>query len=319
MKFFCLCFCGFALLAAARAEIFFEPQEVYGQTFAHDPSSITRDGTNWILFRTGPGVRAKWSSDLKTWREAPAVFTNSPAWISSVVPQRELDFWAPDVVHVGDEFFLYYSVSKWGKQVSAIGLAKRKVNTTEPWRDFGPVIVSTNGDAFNAIDPGAFRDRDGRLWLVFGSYWRGIFLVELDPSTGKRAAERVPPVHLAWNQAIEAPCLTRHGDFYYLFANWGQCCRGTNSTYEVRVGRAEKIGGPYRDRAGNDLAMGGGTPFLQSAGRFIGPGHIGMVDDGSTNGPERFSYHYYDAETRGRPRLALARIDWSNGWPQAVR
>ena len=128
----------------------------------------------------------------------------------------------------------------------------------------------------------------------------------------------MPPISLAWNRSIEASCLTRHGKFYYLFVNWGQCCQGTNSTYEVRVGRAEKVTGPYRDRDGNDLATGGGSPFLASAGRFIGPGHIGIVDDGSTNGVTQFSYHYYDADSRGRSRLAIGKIDWSSGWPVAT-
>jgi len=57
---------------------------------------------------------------------------------------------------------------------------------------------------------------------------------------------------------------------------------------------------------------------LQSCGRFIGPGHIGIVIGGSPNGPTRFSYHYYDADTEGRSRLALGKIDWSSGWPVAT-
>jgi arabinan endo-1,5-alpha-L-arabinosidase len=158
-------------------------------------------------------------------------------------------------------------------------------------------------------------DADGKLWLAFGSFWQGIYLTELDAQTGLRLAADAPLFHLAWNHSIEASCLTRRGDYYYLFVNWGECCKGTNSTYEVRVGRAGKVTGPYRDRQGNDLATGGGSVFLQSHGRFIGPGHIGIVNDGSTNGPAWFSYHYYDAGSQGRPRLAVGRIDWSSGWP----
>ena len=162
-------------------------------------------------------------------------------------------------------------------------------------------------------------DADGRLWLAFGSYWRGIFLTELNPQTGRRIGTNSPLHQLAWNDSIKAACLTRHGHFYYLFVNWGQSCQGTNSTYEVRVGRAEKITGPYLDRAGKKLADGGGTPFLQSSGRFIGPGHIGIVDDGNATGPTWFSYHYYDADTQGKSRLALGKIDWPDGWPVPAR
>jgi beta-glucanase (GH16 family) len=57
---------------------------------------------------------------------------------------------------------------------------------------------------------------------------------------------------------------------------------------------------------------------LQTNGRFIGPGHIGIVNDGTTNGPTRFSYHYYDADSQGRSRLSIGNIDWSDRWPVAV-
>jgi arabinan endo-1,5-alpha-L-arabinosidase len=222
----------------------------------------------------------------------------------------------------GWKFLLYYAVSTWGKQVSAIGLATNA--TLNPaasdylWTDCGPVIASTNGMAFNTIDPSVMLDTDGKLWLAFGSYWEGIFLTELNPQTGLRVATNSPIYHLAWNHSIEASCLTRHANSYYLFVNWGKCCEGTNSTYEVRLGRSDKVTGPYRDRDGNDLATGGGSPFLLSSGRFIGPGHIGIVNDGTTNGPTSFSYHYYDAGTQGRSRLAIGKIDWSGGWPVAT-
>jgi arabinan endo-1,5-alpha-L-arabinosidase len=121
---------------------------------------------------------------------------------------------------------------------------------------------------------------------------------------------------LAWNEEIEAPCLTRRNDHYYLFVNWGKCCRGTNSTYEVRVGRSQKVTGPYLDHEGVDLVEAGGKPFLKTSGRFIGPGHIAIL--AGTN-HDTFSYHYYDRESRGRSRLAIARLRWTDdGWPEAV-
>lgn len=308
-----------AALSANCAETKFEPLALEGQTFIHDPSTIIEDGTNYFIFGTGRGILTKSSPDLIHWENGDSVFRAPPAWTKQAVPAFRGFMWAPDVIRVNGKYFLYYAVSTWGKQVSAIGLATNTTLNPDAanfsWSDRGPVITSTNGCAFNTIDPSAFLDRDGRLWLAFGSFWEGIFLTELNPDTGLRAATNSPVYHLAWNHSIEASCLTRHGDFYYLFVNWGQCCKGTNSTYEVRVGRAEKITGPYRDRDGNDLATGGGSPFLESSGRFIGPGHIGIVDNGATNRPTRFSYHYYDADTQGRSRLAIGKIDWSDGWP----
>ncbi|MEY4917909.1 MAG: Intracellular endo-alpha-(1-_5)-L-arabinanase [Verrucomicrobiota bacterium] len=316
-----------ALAVASHAQSHFTPAELAGQTFTHDPSSIVKDGTNFFMFGTGPGIRTKSSPDLLHWENGRPVFRDVPAWADDFVPDYDGSVWAPDVVRVRGKFFLYYSCSKFGKPTSAIGLATSPTlnfsATNYFWHDAGAVIASTNGSPFNTIDPSAFLDRDGKLWLAFGSYWKGIFLMELNPQTGKRANTNLPPQHLAWNQSIEAACLTRHENFYYLFVNWGQCCKGTNSTYEVRVGRAEKIIGPYRDRDGNDLATGGGSPFLETTGKFVGPGHIGIVDDGGTNGGTngltQFSYHYYDATARGRSRLAIGKMDWSSGWPVAVQ
>ncbi len=298
----------------------FTPAELSGQTFIHDPSTVIRDGTNYFVFGTGPGVRIKTSPDLRKWENAGSVFRQPPDWTLKVSPDFWGYIWAPDIIRVNGKYFLYYSVSAWGKQTSAIGLASNptldSASKNYLWRDGGAVIASARGSAFNAIDPSAFLDRDDKLWLAFGSYWQGIFLAELNPHTGMRVATNAPLYHLAWNHSIEAACLTRHENFYYLFVNWGECCKGTNSTYEVRVGRAEKITGPYFDRAGQDLADGGGSPFLASSGRFIGPGHIGIVDDGAINGVTRFSFHYYDAATQGRSRLALGQIDWTDGWPR---
>ena len=338
----------------AGAQTNFVPAALEGQTFIHDPSTIVRDGANYFIFGTGPGIRTKSSPDLIHWSNGSSVFRFSPVWTTKAVPEFRDAIWAPDVIRVNGKFFLYYAVSTWGKQLSVINLATNPTlnpaATNFLWTDCGPVIASTNGSAFNAIDPSAFHDDDGKLWLAFGSYWRGIYLTELNPETGLRAAANSPLHHLAWNDSIEAACLTRHGHFYYLFVNWGQCCRGTNSTYEVRVGRAEKVTGPYRDREGNDLATGGGSLFLQSCGRFIGPGHIGIMDSGgdapsqnvaatpasprpstvplaTTTAASRpqapaltlFSYHFYDADAEGRSRLAIAKIDWTSGWPVAVK
>ncbi|HZI31228.1 MAG TPA: family 43 glycosylhydrolase [Candidatus Binatia bacterium] len=311
--------CLLILLTAAAgrsATNDFVPVTPTGQTFIHDPSSIVEDKGVFHVFGTGPGIRSKTSTNLTSWSNDGSVFEAAPAWTVKSVPEFRGYFWAPDVVQVNGKFFLYYSVSSWGKQTSAIGLATNptldSAATNYLWTDAGEVIGSTNGSLYNTIDPSAFLDSDGRLWLAFGSYWEGIFLTELDPQTGKLIRTNAPLYQLAWNPSIEAACLTRHGRFYYLFVNWGQCCRGTNSTYEVRVGRAEKITGPYRDRDGNNLATGGGSPFLQSQGRFIGPGHIGILHDGETT---RFSYHYYDADTHGRSRLAIGAIAWVDDWP----
>ena len=310
----------FSTLAGGGAETEFTPRPLTGQTFIHDPSTIVKAGGRYYVFGTGPGIRTKSSSDMIHWQNGDSIFMRPPAWTKRLVPAFAGFGWAPDVICVRGRYLLYYAVSTWGKPVSAIGLATNATQNPAAsnfqWHDGGEVIHSTNGTAFNAIDPSVVLAADGRLWLAFGSFFQGIFLTELDSQTGLRPGPDSPLYHLAWNDSIEAACLTRHGSFYYLFVNWGKCCKGTNSTYEVRMGRAEKITGPYCDRSGQDLVAGGGSQFLQSRGRFIGPGHIGIMADGATNGPTWFSYHFYDADTEGHSRLAIGRIDWSDGWPQ---
>ncbi len=291
----------------------------------HDPSTIVRDKGEYWLFYTGRGVRSLHSHDLVTWTPGPAVFAVRPAWTLTAVPENrggdQGDYWAPDVIELNGRFLLYYSVSTFGKRVSAIGLA---TNTTldpaDPgykWVDQGPVIESTNADNFNTIDPAVTLDGQGRLWLAFGSFWSGIKLVQLDPTTGKRLAPDSPIHALARAKSIEASYIYFHDGYYYLFVNWGTCCRGVDSTYEIRVGRSREITGPYCDKAGADLREGGGSLFLATEGPFIGPGHAGILRDG---GHFWLSVHFYDRTQRGMSNLAIRPLLWdADGWPVAGR
>jgi arabinan endo-1,5-alpha-L-arabinosidase len=130
-----------------------------------------------------------------------------------------------------------------------------------------------------------------------------------------RIATNSPIYSLAHYDSIEASYIYRHGNHYYLFVNWGLCCRGTNSTYNLRVGRSEKITGPYRDDEGKDLRLGGGRRFLESSGPFIGPGHAGIIREGDT---EWLSCHFYDGTRGGMPTLAVLPLRWeAGGWPEA--
>ena len=181
------------------------------------------------------------------------------------------------------------------------------------WTDAGIVIRSQTTSDYNAIDPSVCRDKHtGELWLAFGSFWKGIHCVALDPKTGL-CRTGFPPalVPLAWNQTIEAACLTQHKDWWFLFVNWGLCCRGVSSTYEIRVGRGKRANGPFFDKDGKELVKGGGSLFLGSdpkPGAFIGPGHAGIVDNGRAN---LLSCHFYDGDKNGapNPRHSAAYMD----------
>ena len=284
----------------------------------HDPSTIVKCRDEYWLFATGRGLPSWHSKDLQTWVSGPPVFTQAPSWVAATVPgNRGLNFWAPDVRKLGDRYVLYYSVSTFGKRVSAIGLAtNRTLDPADPdyrWVDAGIVVRSTEADDFNAIDPCITTDADGRPWLSFGSFWSGIKLIPLDPTTGLRPPDGAMRA-IAYNRQIEASFIFRHGGYYYLFVNWGLCCRGVNSTYEIRVGRSREITGAYVDKEGRDLLRGGGTLLLGTDKPFIGPGHAGiLVQDGN----EWFSCHFYDGtDPRGPGTLAIRPLTWDeDGWP----
>ena len=285
----------------------------------HDPSTIVRCAGEYWVFSTGTGIQSWRSKDLIAWTPGPRVFAAAPAWVREFLPGHRGHFWAPDVILLDGRYLLYYSVSTWGKNTSAIALAVTPaLDPADPrfgWKDAGIVIRSSPADDFNAIDPSVVLDADNRLWLAFGSFWSGIKLVELDRASGLRAAPGGPVHALAAHREIEAPCIVARGGEYYLFVNWGLCCRGVRSTYVIVVGRSPDITGPYLDRAGRDLRDDGGSLFLDRADRFIGPGHAGVLQ---AQGSTYLSYHFYDASRDGLPSLAVRTLSWdADGWPVA--
>lgn len=287
---------------------------VYGDYFAHDPSRIIKQGSNYFVFRTSQGIMGKTSTDLRNWTYTGQVFPGKPpSWTTNAVPGSGGNFWAPDVVNLNGTNYLYYSVSTFGSQVSGIGLVTTTNLLTGPWVDQGPVIQSTNGSLYNCIDPCPLIDTNGTMWMSFGSFWNGIYLVQLDPTTGKRISPSSTVTHLAFNSSIEGSFLYQRGGFYYLFVSWGTCCDGIDSTYNIRVGRSTTVAGPYLDRKGVLMVSSGGSSFLESTLRFVGPGQAGIMNDNGTNW---FTYHYYDGTNAGTATLGLAQLNWSaDGWP----
>lgn len=286
----------------------------------HDPSTIQKCKNEYWIFFTGNRTPSIHSTDLTNWTAGPATFAEAPAWVAQTVPaNRNANFWAPDVIKVGDRYLLFYSASSFGKNTSAIGVATNATldpsDASYKWTDGGMVVQSLENDDFNCIDPCPILDKDGKLWLSFGSFWSGIKMIELDPATGKRIAPNSPMYNLAHWDSIEASYLYRHDDHYYLFVSLGLCCRGDNSTYNTRVGRADRITGPYLDKEGKDLLLGGGTPFAATEGQFIGPGQVGIFEQ---DGKFLLTTHFYDGTANGMSRLSIRPLTWSaDGWPIA--
>jgi len=290
---------------------------------ARDPSSIVQCKNEYWVFYTGHGVPSYRSRDLVKWESGPAVFKAAPEWIAGIVPEnRRMQYWAPDIIKLGDRYLLYYSVSSFGKMTSAIGLATTPtLDPADPayhWTDQGYVVRTQEGDGYNAIDPSVLHNTDGSLWLTFGSYWSGIKLIQLEPQTGKRIAPDSKLLSLAHNESIEASYLCKHDDNYYLFVNWGSCCQGPKSTYNIRIGRSKSVIGPYLDKTGFDMLHGGGSLFLATTnGPLIGPGHAGTL---KAQGKDWFTSDFEgDLRMGGKATLAIMPLHWNaDGWPEAT-
>jgi arabinan endo-1,5-alpha-L-arabinosidase len=273
-----------------------------GQIGIHDPSTVVRCDGKYYTYGTGGSSLI--SEDGWTWRRGTAL------------PRRGL---APDVIHLGDRYYLYIAANIGAQPKAAVNMIWNK--TLDPdspdykWEEGGVVASSDGVEDSNAIDPGVFLDpNDGRLWLVYGSYFGYIRLVQLDPRTGKRLNPNDKPRDLAIN--CEASDMIYHDGWYYLLATHGSCCRGADSGYNIRVGRAKKITGPFLDNDGVDMIQGGGKLFLGSSGRVIGPGHFGLLDLGE--GVQKFSTHYEaDLDRGGASVLDIRPLLWKDGWPVA--
>lgn len=290
----------------------------------HDPV-VVKEGGSYYLFSTGRGITVHTSNDRKTWEGRTRAFAEPVPWTAGTVPGSTDHYWAPEVVRRNGRWHLYYSVSTFGKNRSVIGLATSPTldpkNPDYRWRDEGLVVESKPGDDYNAIDPNVVEDEKSHPWLSFGSFWGGIRLVPLDPKTGKppKGARLVPiasrPNTPEIQGSVEAPYILRRGGFYYLFVSFDFCCRGVDSTYNVRVGRAKQITGPYVDCDGKPMLEGGGTSVVTGAGRWRGPGHNSVFRDGKD---DWLVYHAYDAEDKGVPKLRTERLTWdADGWPRA--
>src|SRR4051794_24103513 len=298
----------------------------------HDPVMIRQDSTYYI-FCTGWGISVLASKDMKHWKAQSPVFAKAPEWAVQAIPGFKGHIWAPDISYHNGQYYLYYAVSAFGKNTSAIGVATNKtLDTTSKdfkWIDHGKVVQSVpNRDMWNAIDPNVIADEKNTPWLVFGSFWNGMKLVRLNNdllsiaqpelwySVASRRRDFVLPDSVAGDAAIEGPFIFKKDKYYYLFVSFDYCCRGEKSTYKMMVGRSENVYGPYVDRDGIPMNLGGGSTVLEGDANWHGVGHNAVVD---VNGTDFLIFHGYDAHDQGRSKLRIEKLGWYNGWPFVAR
>ena len=294
----------------------------------HDPS-IIRQGSTYYVYVTDPAnptggyIPVRCSADKIAWKDCGYVFSTLPSWVASTVPGAN-NIWAPDLSFFNGTYHLYYAVSVFGTQTSAIGLATSPtLDPTDPaykWTDQGPVLVSHVGDNFNAIDPNILIDSDGSIWLTYGSYWNGIFQQGIDPATGQVIAGT--PYHLAERASsvqydpIEGSSLVHKGNYYFLFVSWDFCCNADPSTdnYKLAMGRSSSPHGPFLDQNGTDMAAGGGTVIL------TGDGVNWSATGGATayidpTGGDLIVFHALSIQQNYLDFLFVRSLTFPNDWP----
>ncbi len=214
---------------------------------------------------------------------------------NSVIPTDDGGFhvWAPDIFYneAAELYYLYFCTSstwnasnlcyavsetiegpyEWKGAMICSGFTEGSLNATdvtqyvdreEAKARYIKASGEYNFDRYpNAIDPTVLYDEEGRLWMVYGSWSGGMFLLELDPETG----EVIHPEADEENQvdpyfgkrlmgglhtSIEGPYLLydKESGYYYLFVSYGGLVR--TGGYQIRVFRSETIDGQYVDMNG---------------------------------------------------------------------
>ena len=287
----------------------------------HDPVMI-KEGDFYYVFHTGIGIPVKRSRDMLDWRISPGgpVFDSQPEEAFAYVEGADA-IWAPDISYYNGRYHLYYSVSTFGSNHSAIALATNVTLDHESddfeWVDGGIVVQTSRSSNYNAIDANLILDADEQPWLVFGSHWDGIKMIRLEAETGKQSEEDDTVYDIASRairpRAVEAPFIIYRDGFYYLFVSFDQCCQGINSSYNVRVGRSEEVTGPYVDRDGVDMMADGGTQITFPTERYVGPGHNAIFRE---DDQDYIVYHAYDKVQGGTPTLRIEPLMYDDeAWP----
>jgi arabinan endo-1,5-alpha-L-arabinosidase len=309
-----------------------------GDTYA-DPDVVRGPDGWWYAYATSDPLHSggttpnyipmSKSPDLVHWRYAGDAFSAAtlPSWADTA---NGAALWAPDVHYAGGQWRMYYVVTRTtvtpDLDDNAIGMATAP-SPLGPWTDSGaPVVGPRRGGPGNnflwTFDPEVVRDVDGTEHLFYGSYYGGIFQQPLD-ATGMHTTGDA--TRIAIDNKFEGTYITRRDGYWYLFASTANCCAGPTTGYSVEVARSTSLTGPYVDRDGLRIDVGGdtgGTPVLyQNGNRWIGSGHNTMATD--DRGQDWILYHAIDRNvpyltgTDGinrRPMLA-DRLDWVHGWP----
>ena len=121
-------FCGLAFLVFGCASAL----ALEGMLGVHDPSTVIICDGNYYVYATGRGVSAMTSTNGFNWQRGTRVFDRVPDSVRQYCPKNDgAGVWAPDVIKLNGEYYLYYSISSWGQFVSAVGLMTSHARSEE--------------------------------------------------------------------------------------------------------------------------------------------------------------------------------------------
>jgi len=294
------------------------------QIEVHDPTMIKDDRGVYTLLSTNNLLQIRQSKDMVNWKDKDQILSGVPDWIPNYVAENTEDAWAPHISYRNNKYWVYYCFSQFGTTKSVIGLATNPTldvsSEVYNWRDRGEVLRTRANDNYNAIDPELVMDYNEEPWLLFGSWWSGLKLTKINPETGKPEEKNNKIYSIAARKegkGIEGASIIKQEGYYYLFMSWGLCCRGTNSTYRVMVGRAKNITGPYYNKEGKNLMQGAAEEVLSEYGRYIGPGGGSTFSDFQR---DYYVHHYYDKKEEGQATLQIREIVWTKqNWPKITQ
>lgn len=261
------------------------PPVVNAPTFTnvavHDPSVI-KVGSEFYIF--GSHLAAAKSADLQNWTQvADGVNTNNKLMPDAATEIKETfdwaqtsTLWAADVIEIGGKFYMYYNACKGDSPRSALGIAVAD-SVEGPYKNQQLLLKSgmwgepsEDGTVYdatihpNVVDPDVFFDKTGRLWMLYGSYSGGLFILELDKTTGIPLPDQGYGKHLMGgnHSRIEGGYVlySPDSDYYYLFVSFGGL--DANGGYNIRVARSSNPEGPYFDALGNSMADVKSNPAL---------------------------------------------------------
>lgn len=332
------------------------PIPVYRDVSVHDPSVIKTNGTYYVI---GSHLAFAKTNDLIQWQQINSSVRTGNPLIPNVYDELKESFdwaqtttmWAGDIIRLQDgKYYMYYCLCKGDSPRSTLGLAVSD-NIEGPYKDLGILLksgmwgeISEDGTVYdatihpNAIDPDTFFDKDGNLWMTYGSYSGGIFILKMDTKTGRPYVGQGYGKKLlgANHSRIEAPYMlySPKSDYYYLFLSYGGL--DANGGYNIRVARSKNPDGPFYDAAGNNMIdcrgprgsffddraiepygvkLFGNFRFIESGTGYVSPGHNSAYYDAQK---DKY-YMFFHTRFPGQGEMHQVRVHQmfinEQGWP----